>query len=90
MKLARQLMDTLSDDWNPKDFRDTYTEVLRQVIEAKIEGKEIVAPEVPRPARVTNLTEALRRSLSERPLGKAEGRRAMGDRGRRASRRKAA
>ena len=90
MKLARQLMDTLSDDWNPKEFRDTYTEVLRQVIEAKVEGKEIAAPEAPKRARVTNLMEALQRSLRERPLAKAEGRRAQGPKAARASRRKAA
>jgi DNA end-binding protein Ku len=35
MKLTRQLMDALSDKWNPEEFRDTYTEVLRQVIEQR-------------------------------------------------------
>jgi len=39
MKLARQLLDTLSGDWNPADYHDTYTEALRDVIEAKVEGK---------------------------------------------------
>ena len=38
-------MDTLSDEWDPKEFKDTYTDVLRQVIEVKVEGKEVVAPE---------------------------------------------
>jgi DNA end-binding protein Ku len=90
MKLARQLMDTLSDDWNPKEFRDTYTEVLRQVIAAKVEGKEIAAPEAPKRARVTNLMEALQRSLREKPLAKAGGRRAQEPKAARASRRKAA
>lgn len=75
MKLARQLVETLSDAWDPTAFRDTYTEVLREVIEAKVEGKEIVAPDVPKRARVTNLMEALQKSLAERPLAKAAGRR---------------
>ena len=74
MKLARQLVESLSDAWDPTEFRDTYTEVLRGVIEAKIEGEEIVAPEPPRRPRVTNLMEALQRSLAERPLAKAPGR----------------
>jgi|RhiMethySRZTD1v2_1073278.scaffolds.fasta_scaffold286422_2 GAF domain-containing protein len=67
LKLARQLMDTLSDEWDPKEFKDTYTDVLRQVIEVKVEGKEVVAPEMPKRERVTNLMEALlRRSLHRR------------------------
>src|SRR5215467_13036671 len=32
MKLARQLLDTLSGDWNPGDYHDTYTEALRDLI----------------------------------------------------------
>jgi DNA end-binding protein Ku len=74
MKLARQLMDTLSDEWKPEAFRDTYSDVLRQIIEAKVEGKEVTAPETPKRAPVTDLMEALQRSLSDRPLAKAAGR----------------
>jgi DNA end-binding protein Ku len=90
MKLAQQLMDTLSDDWDPKAFRDTYTDVLRQIIEAKVEGKEIVAPEMPKRPRVANLMKALEQSLKDRPLAKADARRAAGARRGRAERRKAA
>jgi DNA end-binding protein Ku len=87
MKLARQLMDTLSDEWDPREFRDTYTEVLRRVIEAKVEGKAIVTPETPKRPRVASLMQALQRSLQEppRPLARARGRPVA-----RAGRRKAA
>jgi DNA end-binding protein Ku len=74
MKLARQLLDTLSGDWDPSEYRDTYTDVLRQVIQAKIEGKAIVTPETPKRPRVVNLMQALERSLRERPLARASGR----------------
>jgi DNA end-binding protein Ku len=67
MKLARQLVDTLSGEWDPADYRDTYSEALRRVIEAKIKGKEPSPTELPAPARVTDLMEALKRSLKERP-----------------------
>jgi DNA end-binding protein Ku len=67
MKLARQLVDTLSGEWDPADYRDTYSEALRRVIEAKVKGKEPTAPELPARARVTDLMEALKRSLKERP-----------------------
>ena len=57
--------------------RDTYSEALRQVIEAKLEGKQSAASEQPAPSRVTDLMEALKRSLKERPqeLSRAAGRR---------------
>jgi DNA end-binding protein Ku len=76
MKLTRQLMDTLSDRWKPEEFRDTYSEVLRRVIEAKVQGKEIVTPEPPSRPRVVDLMEALRKSLEQRarPLARAPGR----------------
>ena len=77
MKLARQLVDTLSGDWNPAEYRDTYSDALRKVIEAKVEGKDTAVPERPAPAKVTDLMEALKRSLKERPreLADAPGRR---------------
>jgi DNA end-binding protein Ku len=76
MKLARQLVDTLSDDWNPAEYRDTYSGALRKVIEAKVEGKDTAVSERPAPAKVTDLMEALKRSLEERPreLANAPGR----------------
>ena len=77
MKLARHLVETLSGEWDPGEYRDTYTEVLRKMVEAKAEGKETTAPELPEPARVTDLMEALKRSLEKRPrrLARAAGRR---------------
>jgi DNA end-binding protein Ku len=77
MKLARQLIDTLAGEWDPAEYRDTYSEALRRVIKAKVEGKETTAQDLPAPARVTDLMEALKRSLKERPraLASAGGRR---------------
>ena len=90
MKLARQLLDTLSGDWDPREYRDTYTDALREVIEAKIEGKAIVTAETPKRPRVVSLMQALERSLRERPLAQASGRRAAPARRPRKARRKAA
>jgi DNA end-binding protein Ku len=44
-------------------FKDQYTEKLMQVIEAKVAGKELVAPPAEEPAQVINLMDALRRSV---------------------------
>ena len=63
VKLARQVMSTFEGDVDLKEYPDEYQQGLRQIIDAKIEGREIVAPEVEAPPKVVNLMDALRRSL---------------------------
>jgi non-homologous end joining protein Ku len=50
--------------------------VLRGIIEAKAEGKEVAAPATSERPRVVDLTKALEQSLKDRPLARAGGRRA--------------
>ena len=63
MKLAKQVIATFDGELNLKDYKDEYKEGLRKIIDAKIAGEEIVAPEVQEPPKVVDLMEALRRSL---------------------------
>jgi DNA end-binding protein Ku len=63
MKLARQVVATFDSPLNLKDYTDEYREGLRKIIDAKIAGEEIVAPEIQEPPKVVDLLEALRRSL---------------------------
>ncbi len=63
IKLAKQVIGTFESELNLKDYKDEYREGLRQIIDAKIAGEEIVAPDVQEPPRVVDLMEALRRSL---------------------------
>jgi DNA end-binding protein Ku len=63
MKLAKQVISTFDSELNLKDYSDEYKEGLRKIIEAKIAGEEIVAPEEQEPPKVVDLMEALRRSL---------------------------
>ena len=63
MKLAKQVIATFDSELNLKDYSDEYKEGLRKIIEAKIAGEEIVAPEEQEPPKVVDLMEALRRSL---------------------------
>jgi DNA end-binding protein Ku len=63
VKLARQVMGTFEGDVDFASYRDEYQDGLRQIIEAKKEGREVVAPEVEAPPKVVNLMEALRKSL---------------------------
>jgi DNA end-binding protein Ku len=63
MKLAKQVISSFEGELNLKDYKDEYKEGLRKIIDAKISGEEIVAPEVQEPPKVVDLMEALRRSL---------------------------
>jgi DNA end-binding protein Ku len=86
MDLARQLLDTLAGRWDPTQFRDTYTDVLREIIEAKAEGRRIALPAgAPRP-KVTSLMKALQASLRDGGARKAPTKAAA--RGRSAARRR--
>jgi len=63
VKLAQQVMGTFEGDLDFESYKDEYQVGLREIIDAKIEGREIVAPEVETPPKVVNLMEALRKSL---------------------------
>jgi len=89
MDLAHRLIDTLADRWKPEEFRDTYTEVLRKAIEAKVEGKELELPAEERPRPVANLMKALEESLARKEPAKAAGRAPRGPQKRRAGKRAA-
>jgi DNA end-binding protein Ku len=73
LRMATQLVEGLASEWNPKAYRDTYTEEVRERIKAKDEGKEIVTGEEPeREAKVLDLMAALEASL-EGSKGKKSG-----------------
>jgi DNA end-binding protein Ku len=63
VKLARQVMGTFEGEVDFESYRDDYQVGLREIIDAKIEGREIVTQEVEAPPKVVNLMEALRKSL---------------------------
>jgi DNA end-binding protein Ku len=63
IKLARQVFGTFEGDVDFESYRDDYQVGLREIIDAKIEGREIVAQEIEAPPKVVNLMDALRRSL---------------------------
>ena len=63
VKLAQQVIGTFEGDVDLQEYRDEYQDGLREIIDAKIEGREVVAPEVEAPPKVVNLMDALRKSL---------------------------
>lgn len=66
LEMARQLVDSLSTDFEPSRYRDEYRERVRALVERKAEGREIVVPpEAPPSAAVVDIAEALRASLDQ-------------------------
>lgn len=66
--LARQLIAAKDKDFDPKDFKNHYEESLRDIVNAKMKGKKIVAPEdegEDTPDNVVDIMAALRQSLGK-------------------------
>lgn len=70
-KMARQLIQHLASDFDPKEFKDEYHKALKKLIDKKIAGEDIVVPPEPEPAgEVVDLMEALRASVEAARQGK--------------------
>ncbi len=63
VRLAQQVIGTFEGDVDFQSYRDEYQIGLREIIDAKIEGREVVSQEAEAPPKVVNLMDALRRSL---------------------------
>jgi DNA end-binding protein Ku len=76
LDIAEQLIESMATDWDPENYHDTYRARVEELIESKRKGEEITAEApAPRPSKVVDLTETLRRSVEE-----ARGRRGEGTR----------
>ena len=42
--MAASLIDTMTEDFDPSLYKDTYREALEALVQAKIEGNEVVRP----------------------------------------------
>jgi DNA end-binding protein Ku len=70
MKLAKQVIESFEGPLDLTDYKDEYQEGLQKIIDAKIAGEEVIAPEEEAPPKVVDLMEALRRSLDQVSAGK--------------------
>jgi DNA end-binding protein Ku len=64
LTMARQLIDSLTSEWNPDEFSDAYRDALLQIVEAKLNGQEIEVVESEPAAKVVDLMEALKASVA--------------------------
>ncbi|MDQ3940730.1 MAG: Ku protein [Actinomycetota bacterium] len=67
VKMARQLVQQLSDEFRPEEFQDEYRSALEKLVEQKVEGQEITVAPPPEeePTKVVDLMEALKASVEQ-------------------------
>ncbi|MDQ2148816.1 Ku protein [Alcaligenaceae bacterium C4P045] len=78
MKMAKQLVDDMTEKWNPDDFKDEFKQAVMGLVEKKVKAgntETVMQPEEETPAQgdnILDLTELLARSLAGRK-GKGAG-----------------
>jgi len=63
LEMAFTLIDIFRKPFDPGEYHDHYREALAELIEAKLEGKQVVKTPAPRDTRVIDLADALKRSV---------------------------
>jgi DNA end-binding protein Ku len=76
VQMAKSLVENLTDEWNPDEFKDEYREALMGIVEKKVAGEEIEVIEAPEPTKVLDLMEALKQSVESTKKEKRPAKRA--------------
>lgn len=74
LAMASSLIESMAGDFEPDAFTDDYRAALQEVINAKVEGREVVQPEEARevPAPAVDLMAALRASVERARAARGE------------------
>src|ERR1700761_1953883 len=74
LAMASSLIDSMAGSFKPEEFTDNYREALQEVIDAKVEGREVVQPEETEeaPAAAVDLMAALRASVERAKKARGE------------------
>jgi DNA end-binding protein Ku len=74
LKMAKLLVDTLAGDYDPTEFEDDYANAVEALVQAKLEGGEVKAPErAEKPSgEVVDLLAALQRSVDAAKSSRGE------------------
>jgi len=63
VKMAVNLINSLSAEFRPEKYTDTYRQALMEVIQARIAGEAVAVPEKPEAGKLVDLMEALKASI---------------------------
>jgi DNA end-binding protein Ku len=66
LRMASSLIESMTVDFDPSEYHDSYREALQEVVNAKTEGREVVQPEAGElpSGQPSSLADALRASLA--------------------------
>jgi len=80
LKMAENLVKMMATKFDPSDYKDEYKEALQEIVEAKVEKREVIeAPEPEAETTVVDLMSALKASVERAKKGEqARGREARG------------
>src|ERR1700722_8174551 len=75
LRMAGSLIESMSVDFDPDEYHDNYREALQELVNAKVEGREVVQPEVAQESTgdTSSLADALRASLAAARGGASSG-----------------
>ena len=65
LALAKMLIESLTAEFEPEKYQDNYRTNLQKMIQAKLEGQQVVATPAPHIAPVIDIMEALKKSLAD-------------------------
>ena len=82
IRMAKSLIDSLTDAFQPEEFRDEYRAALEELVQKKVQGEEITYTEEAEPSKVVDLMEALKASVEAAKAGKPAPERKTSSRGR--------
>lgn len=71
LEMAKKLIDSLEQPFQPGLYQDEYQLRLKELIENKIAGKEIVTAQAPKKGNVIDLMDALKKSVEQASGGPA-------------------
>jgi len=63
IEMAESLITSLTTEFQPETYTNEYRQAIRDMIEAKVQGQELVKPLQPQAGKVVDLMEALRASI---------------------------
>ncbi len=67
MDLAQRLIDTLASPFKPELYKDEYRRNIERLIDQKRKGREVKEVSQPKPEKVVDILDALKRSLENNP-----------------------
>ena len=71
LTMANALINSMVTPFNPEEYKDEYQIKLRELLETKISGEEIVAPKSESPSNIINLMDALKASIEQNKVKEA-------------------